>query len=71
MNGIFDTFFPKGDRLYRVHYHAAFAGDPLELSRVPAPIGPAMVENFPQVESVARFIPPQYQRARTQERPAI
>ncbi len=53
----FDTFFPKGDRLYRVHYHAAFAGDPLELSRVPAPIGPAMLDNFPQVESVARLFP--------------
>jgi len=51
----FDTFFPKGDRLYRVNYHIDFAGEPLDLNRIPAPIGPAMHEYFPQVESVARL----------------
>ncbi len=53
----FDTFFPKGDRLYRINYHADFAGEPLELNRVPAPIAPAMLDNFPQVESVVRLFP--------------
>ena len=53
----FDTFFPKGERLYRINYHADFAGEPLELNRVPAPIGPAMPDYFPQVESVARLFP--------------
>lgn len=53
----FDTFFPKGDRLYRIGYHADFAGEPLDLNRVPAPIGPAMHDFFPQVESVARLFP--------------
>ncbi|MBL7783548.1 MAG: ABC transporter permease [Saprospiraceae bacterium] len=51
----FDTFFPKGERLYRVNYHIDFAGEPLDINRVPAPIGPAMPDYFPQVESVARL----------------
>jgi len=53
----FDTFFPKGDRLYRIGYHADFSGEPLDLNRVPAPMGPAMPDEFPQVESVARLFP--------------
>ena len=53
----FDTFFPKGERLYRINYHADFSGEPLDLNRVPAPIGPAMPDYFPQVESVARLFP--------------
>lgn len=53
----FDTFFPKGDRLYRINYHAQFSDEPLSLNRVPAPIGPAMFDYFPQVESVARLFP--------------
>ena len=53
----FDTFFPKGDRLYRINYHAEFSDEPLDLNRVPAPIAPAMADYFPQVESVARLFP--------------
>lgn len=53
----FDTFFPKLDRLYRVAYHAEFTGEPLDLNRCPAPMGPAMPDFFPQVESVARLFP--------------
>jgi len=53
----FDTFFPKGDRLYRINYHVGFASEPMTLNRVPAPIGPAMPDEFPQVESVARLFP--------------
>jgi putative ABC transport system permease protein len=53
----FDTFFPNGDRLYRINYHIKMAGDPIDLNRVPAPIAPAMLDNFPQVEAVARLFP--------------
>ena len=53
----FDTFFPKGDRLYRVNYSADFGEEPMALNRVPGPIGPAMPDFFPQVESVARMYP--------------
>ena len=53
----FDTFFPKLDRLYRVAYHAEFTGEPLDLNRCPAPMGLAMPDFFPQVESVARLFP--------------
>jgi len=53
----FDTFFPKGDRLYRVNYRADFGEEPMNLNQVPAPIGPAMPDYFPQVESTARLFP--------------
>lgn len=53
----FDTFFPKGDRLYRINYHAEFSDEPIDLNRVPAPIAPAVLDYFPQVESVARLFP--------------
>lgn len=53
----FDNFFPHKDRLYRIGYHAEFTGEPLDLNRCPAPIGPAMYEFFPQVEKVARMFP--------------
>ena len=53
----FDTFFPKLDRLYRIAYHAEFTGEPLDLNRCPAPMGPAMPDFFPQVETVARLFP--------------
>lgn len=50
----FDTFFPKIDRLYRIHYEVNFTSEPLTLASVPAPLAPAMAD-FPQVESVTRF----------------
>ncbi|MBV6442828.1 MAG: hypothetical protein EPGJADBJ_04554 [Saprospiraceae bacterium] len=53
----FDTFFPHLDRLYRVHYHANFSASTFELTRIPAPIGPAMPAHFPQVEATARLFP--------------
>ncbi len=53
----FDTFFPKGDRLYRVNYRADFGEEPMNLNQVPAPIGPAMPDYFPQVEATVRLFP--------------
>lgn len=53
----FDTFFPKLDRLYRLNYHAEFSGEPLDLNSVPAPLAPAMLQEFPQIESIARLFP--------------
>lgn len=53
----FDTFFPKGDRLYRVNYKADFGEEPITINQVPGPMGPAMLDFFPQVEAVARLFP--------------
>lgn len=53
----FDTFFPKGDRLYRVNYKADFGEEPMTINQVPGPMGPAMIDFFPQVESAARMFP--------------
>ncbi len=53
----FDTFFPKIDRLHRISYKAEFTGEPLDMNRAPAPMGPAMPDFFPQVEAVTRLFP--------------
>lgn len=53
----YDDFHPKGDRLYRLNYLADFSGSNFELVRVPAPIGPAMKDYFPQIDQVARMYP--------------
>ncbi len=53
----YDTFFPHGDRLYRINYHAGFTGTDLVMDRVPAPMAPAMLQEFPQVEAVTRMFP--------------
>lgn len=51
----FDGFFPNLDRLYRVHYHARFSETPFELPTVPAPMGPVLPTQFPQIEASARL----------------
>ena len=53
----YDRFHPQGDRLYRVNYQAKFSGSTFELTRVPAPIGPRLSDNFPQIEVAARLFP--------------
>ncbi|TNE59257.1 MAG: ABC transporter permease [Bacteroidetes bacterium] len=53
----YDRFHESVDRLYRVNYQAKFSGSTFELTRIPAPIGPRLVDNFPQIETAARFYP--------------
>ncbi len=53
----YDRFHPNGDRLYRVNYQATFSGSAFELTRTPAPVGPLLAEQFPQVEVATRMFP--------------
>ena len=50
----YDTFHEKSDRIYRLNYGADFASDGLVIASAPPPIAPLMVDNFSEVERVAR-----------------
>lgn len=51
----YDEFHPNLERLYRVNYEASFSGDPLTMVRIPSPMAPAMQEEMPQFEAIARM----------------
>lgn len=51
----YDQFHRDVGRLYRVNYQAKFSGSTFDLNRIPAPIGPRLTDQFPQIESAARF----------------
>ena len=51
----YDKFHSELDRLFRVNYQVKFTGSTFELTQVPAPLGPQMAEDFPQIETVSRF----------------
>lgn len=50
----YDTFHEESDDLYRVEYHIQLDNE-INLSRIPAPIGPRLTEYFPEIKSAARF----------------
>ncbi len=51
----YDQFHRDVDRLFRINYQAKFSGSTFELTQVPAPFGPQLAEDFPQIEAVARL----------------
>ncbi|MCX6640247.1 MAG: ABC transporter permease [bacterium] len=53
----FDKFHANADHIYRVGTSANF-GTPMTWAFGPAPAGPAMIENFPEVVSATRFDSP-------------
>lgn len=53
----YDRIHERLDRLYQVNYRAEFGGDPIELARVPPPMGPVLMDYFPEMEQVARLYP--------------
>ncbi len=52
----YDTFHKDGDRVYRIEYAMERAAVQ-RMDRVPPTIGPALRENFPEIESNTRFYP--------------
>ncbi|MCB0520243.1 MAG: ABC transporter permease [Lewinellaceae bacterium] len=50
----YDEFYPNLDRLYRVSYFPGVS-EGMELVQVPAPMAPAMKEEMPQIEQIARM----------------
>lgn len=53
----YDRIHERLDRLYQVNYRAEFGGDPLDLARIPPPVGPVLMDYFPEMEEVARLYP--------------
>jgi putative ABC transport system permease protein len=51
----YDKYYQDADRIYRVVNRATIRGDPIEMPLVSGPWGPAMVDEFPEVEETVRL----------------
>ena len=52
----YDNFHKNGNQLYRVEYQMD-RGTTMKLPRCPSPIGPMLVDYFPEMEAASRFYP--------------
>ena len=52
----YDNFHKNGDQLFRVEYQSN-RGNIRHLPRCPSPIGPLLVDYFPEMEAASRFYP--------------
>lgn len=62
----YDQFQDKYERIYRLKYLPKFAGEGMELARIPPPVSPLLTDYFPEIEQAARF----YNRSASIEVPA-
>ncbi len=53
----YDEHHEHADRIFRVTSHIDFAGNYLELAATSAPMGPALLNDFPEVEAAVRLRP--------------
>ena len=51
----FDNYHEKRDQIYRVILHGKISGQEMKVTSTAAPIGPTMVEEFPEVENCLRI----------------
>jgi putative ABC transport system permease protein len=51
----YDRYHAKADRIYRVNGEIKFGGTHYRLAVAPAPLGDAIVDEYPEVESFVRF----------------
>jgi putative ABC transport system permease protein len=51
----FDKFHTKADRIYRLTYTYESNGGTRQIAKVPYPIKPIMLSDYPEVESLVRF----------------
>ncbi|HAN17349.1 MAG: hypothetical protein A2X13_00700 [Bacteroidetes bacterium GWC2_33_15] len=51
----YDTFNEKSDRIYRIILDGKIGGQELQASSTATPIGPTMLQEFPEVEDYARL----------------
>ncbi|MBV7529440.1 ABC transporter permease [Chitinophaga sp. sic0106] len=51
----YDTYFDKGDRIYRVVNAASWTGGNLNLASTSAPFGPVLQRDYPEVETALRI----------------
>ncbi|MEX2605613.1 MAG: ABC transporter permease, partial [Gracilimonas sp.] len=53
----YDKHHKQSERIYRVTSHIDFSGSYLQMASVPAPMGPTLKSDFPEIEAVARLRP--------------
>ena len=53
----YDRYHTNADRIYRVYEELNIGGQKRRMAITPAPFGPAMKEEFPQVTEAVRFLP--------------
>ena len=53
----YDGYHKNADNIYRVVSRRTVSGQTSELARSPAPVGPTMVEELPEVKNAVRFSP--------------
>lgn len=53
----YDKHHDNADRIYRVTSHIDFAGNYLEMAPTSAPMGPTLLNDYPEVEAMARLRP--------------
>ena len=53
----YDHHHLKKDRIYRLAESATVAGNPIEVATTPAPWGPVLAENYPEIEQFTRIMP--------------
>jgi putative ABC transport system permease protein len=53
----YDGYHKNADDIYRIASRTTISGQTSELARTPAPVGPTMVQDFPEVVDAVRFSP--------------
>ncbi|MCE7067123.1 ABC transporter permease [Dyadobacter sp. CY326] len=51
----FDRFYPKTKRLFQVYNRDVIAGEPYVWGATPAPLAPALLQDYPEIEDAARY----------------
>jgi len=54
----YDRFFKDANRIYRVNTHEKIANDEFVAGHTPPPVGLALKNNFPEIESYTRIYKP-------------
>ncbi len=53
----YDKHYENSDRIYRVASKIDFSGNYMEFASAPAPMGPTLKQDYPEVEAMARLRP--------------
>jgi putative ABC transport system permease protein len=53
----YDKHYENADRIYRVTSHIDFSGNYLEMAPTSAPMGPTLLNDYPEVEAMVRLRP--------------
>ena len=54
----YDAFHKDADRIYRIAVHRIGIVGEFQFVATPAPLGPELIRNYPQVEQAVRVVPP-------------